>query len=80
LTAVVLISARERLPVECSVLRQASLLMDTGILNAVLPLIGDRNRRPALIADYLASLRQLVQWMYLAIAPAANIARETDYA
>lgn len=50
-----------------------SVLMDIGFSNALLPLIGERIDDRQLIADYVASLRQLAHWLYFAIAPAAII-------
>lgn len=50
-----------------------SLLMDIGFSNALLPLIGPRIDDRRLIADYVASLRQLAHWLFLAIAPAAVV-------
>jgi O-antigen/teichoic acid export membrane protein len=50
-----------------------SLLMDIGFSNALLPLIGQRVDDRRLIADYVASLRQLGRWLYLAIVPAAIV-------
>lgn len=51
-----------------------SLLTDIGFSSALLPLIGQRVDDRRLIADYVASLRQLGHWLYLAIAPAAIVA------
>ena len=50
-----------------------SLLMDIGFCNALLPLIGERIDDRRLIADYVASLRQLAHWLFYFIAPLAAI-------
>jgi O-antigen/teichoic acid export membrane protein len=50
-----------------------SLLMDIGFSNTLLPLIGQRTDDRRLIADYVASLRQLAHWLFLAVAPAAIV-------
>lgn len=50
-----------------------SLLTDIGFSNALLPLIGERIDDQRLIADYIASLRQLAHWLYLLMAPAAAV-------
>jgi len=47
------------------------LLMDSGTSNALLPLVGEQIDNCQLIADYVASLRQLAQWLYLLLVPAA---------
>src|SRR5580704_5537653 len=46
-----------------------SLLMDISFSSALLPVIGERIDDRQLIADYVASLRQLAHWLYLLIAP-----------
>jgi O-antigen/teichoic acid export membrane protein len=51
-----------------------SVLMDVGFSSTLLPLIGERIDDRRLIADYVASLRQLAQWLYFVIAPAAAVA------
>lgn len=51
-----------------------SLLSDISLSGTMLPLIGDRIDNLPLIADYLASLRQLTHRIYLVLAPAVIIA------
>jgi O-antigen/teichoic acid export membrane protein len=51
-----------------------SVLMDVSFSATLIPLIGERVDDRQLIADYVASLRQLAQWIYFAVAPAAIIA------
>jgi O-antigen/teichoic acid export membrane protein len=48
-------------------------LMDISFSSALLPLIGERIDDHQLIADYVASLRQLAHWLYLLIAPATVV-------
>ncbi len=50
-----------------------TVLTDVGFSNALLPLIGERISDRRLIADYVASLRQLAQWLFLFVAPTAAI-------
>jgi len=50
-----------------------AVLMNIGFSNTLLPLIGERIDDRQLIADYVASLRQLAHWLYFVIAPAAVI-------
>ncbi len=52
-----------------SVLAALTLLMDIGFSGALLPLIGERIDDLDLIADYVASLRQLAHWLFLLVAP-----------
>jgi O-antigen/teichoic acid export membrane protein len=47
------------------------MLMDSGTSNALLPLVGEQIDNRQLVADYVASLRQLAQWLYLLFVPAA---------
>lgn len=47
------------------------LLMDSGTSNALLPLVGEQIDNRQLIADLVASLRQLAHWLYLLLVPAA---------
>ena len=54
-------------------LATVSLLMDIGFSNALLPLIGERIDDRQLIADYVASLRQLARWLFFLMAPATAI-------
>src|SRR6185312_7896440 len=46
-----------------------TVLMDIGISSTLLLLIGERIDDRQLIADYVASLRQLAHWLYIAVAP-----------
>lgn len=50
-----------------------TLLMDISFSGTLVPLIGERIDDLQLIADYVASLRQLAHWLYMAMAPAAII-------
>jgi O-antigen/teichoic acid export membrane protein len=50
-----------------------TIFMDVGFSNALLPLIGERIDDLRLIADYVATLRQLAHWLFLLIAPATII-------
>ncbi len=50
-----------------------SVLMDVGFSGALLPLIGERIDDRRLIADFVASLRQIAHWLYLLICPVAVI-------
>jgi len=49
------------------------VLMDVGITGSLVPLIGQRIDDRQLIADYVASLRQLAHWFFAVIAPATAI-------
>lgn len=49
------------------------VLMDIGFSSTLLPLVGERVDDRQLIADYVASLRQLAHWLYLLVAPALVI-------
>jgi O-antigen/teichoic acid export membrane protein len=51
-----------------------TVLMDIGISTTLLPLVGERIGDCQLIADYVASLRQLAHWLYLATVPIVLIA------
>jgi O-antigen/teichoic acid export membrane protein len=55
-------------------LSTVSVLMDIGFSYALLPLIGERIDDLRLIADYVASLRQLAHWLFYLMAPATAIA------
>lgn len=46
-----------------------TVLSDIGISSTLLPLVGERIDDSQLIADYVASLRQLALWVYFAVAP-----------
>lgn len=46
-----------------------TVLMDIGFTKTLLPLVGERVNDCQLIADYVASLRQLAHWLYAAVAP-----------
>lgn len=50
-----------------------TVLMDVGFSATLLPLIGERIDDRKLIADYVATLRQLAHWLYLAMAPVTMI-------
>lgn len=50
------------------------VLMDISFSTAMLPLIGERIDDLKLIADYVASLRQLAHWLFFVLAPVAAIA------
>jgi len=54
---------------------QASLmiLLDVGISGTLVPLVGERIEDRRLIADYLASLRQIAHWLFLIAAPIATV-------
>lgn len=52
-----------------SVLGSLTMLMDIGFSGALLPLIGERIDDLGLIADYVASLRQLAHWLFFLAAP-----------
>jgi len=45
------------------------VLMDVGITGSLIPLIGDRIEDRQLIADFVASLRQLAHWLYFIVGP-----------
>ncbi len=55
---------------------QASLmiLLDIGISGTFVPLIGERIDDKQLIADYLASLRQIAHWLFVIAAPITVVA------
>src|SRR5208283_2436904 len=50
-----------------------AVLMDIAFSSTLLPLVGERIDDRKLIADYVASLRQLARRLYLVVAPAAVI-------
>lgn len=50
------------------------LLLDIGITGSIVPLVGENTDNRRLIADYIASLRQLAHWLYAIIAPITIIA------
>ena len=50
------------------------VLMDVGISGSLIPLIGGRIDDRQLIADYVASLRQLAQWLFAIVAPLTVVA------
>jgi O-antigen/teichoic acid export membrane protein len=56
-----------------AVLGTISVLMDISFSSALLPLIGQRTDDRQLIADYVASLRQLAHWLFLVMAPVTAI-------
>jgi hypothetical protein len=45
------------------------VLMDIGITGSLVPLVADRVHDSQLIADFVASLRQLAHWLYAIVAP-----------
>ena len=51
-----------------------TVLTDISFSSALLPLVGERIDDLHLIADYVASLRQLAKWLFLIVGPAAAIA------
>ena len=55
---------------------QASLmiLLDVGISGSFIPLIGERVDDSKLIADYLASLRQIAHWLFAVAVPVTIVA------
>lgn len=50
------------------------LLMDIGITGSIVPLVGENIENRQLIADYVASLRQLAHWLYAIVAPLTVVA------
>ena len=50
------------------------VLLDIGITGSIIPLVGERIDDRQLIADYVASLRQLAHRIYAVIAPATLVA------
>jgi hypothetical protein len=50
------------------------VLMDVGISGSLLPLIGDRIDDLRLIADFVASLRQLAHWLFVIVASITIVA------
>jgi O-antigen/teichoic acid export membrane protein len=50
------------------------VLLDVGISGAFIPLVGERIEDRQLIADYLASLRQIAHWLYAIAAPLTVVA------
>jgi len=55
---------------------QASLmvLLDVGISGSFIPLVGERIEDRQLIADYVASLRQIAHWLFAIAAPITVVA------
>ena len=51
-----------------------SILTDISFSGTLIPLIGEHVDNRHLIADYVASLRQLARWMYFVVAPCALVA------
>jgi O-antigen/teichoic acid export membrane protein len=68
------ISEYAKFAVVFAVLGTISVLMDISFSSALLPLIGERTNDRQLIADYVASLRQLAHWLFLVMAPITVIA------
>jgi len=56
-----------------SALASLSLLSDIGVSTGIMPLVGEKIGDLQLIADYIASLRTLVQRLYAFMAPAAAL-------
>lgn len=50
------------------------VLLDVGISGTFVPLVGERIEDRQLIADYLASLRQIAHWLFAIAAPVTVIA------
>jgi hypothetical protein len=50
------------------------VLMDVGISGSLIPLIGERIDDRQLIADYVASLRQVAHWLFAIVAPITAVA------
>lgn len=50
------------------------VLLDVGISGTFIPLVGERIEDRQLIADYLASLRQIAHWLYAIAAPLTVVA------
>jgi hypothetical protein len=48
--------------------------MDIGITGSIVPLVGENTGNRQLIADYVASLRQLAHWLYAIVAPITVVA------
>ena len=67
------ISEYAKFAVVFSVLGTVTVLMDISFSSTLLPLIGERIDDRSLIADYVASVRQLAHWLYLVMAPATVI-------
>jgi O-antigen/teichoic acid export membrane protein len=68
------ISEYAKFAVVFAVLGTISVLMDISFSSALLPLIGERTNDRQLIADYVASLRQLAHRLFLVMAPITVIA------
>src|SRR5450756_928093 len=51
-----------------------TVLLDVGISNTLAPLIGQKLDDRVLIADYIATLRQIARRLYLIVVPIATIA------
>jgi len=50
-----------------------TVLLDTGISSTLPPLVGEQITNLQLIADYVASIRRILSWVYLAVSPVAVI-------
>ncbi len=50
------------------------VLLDVGISGSFIPLVGERIEDRQLIADYLASLRQIAHWLFAIAAPITIVA------
>lgn len=55
-------------------LGSVTVLMDVGVTNTLAPLVGERVGDLQLIADYLASLRQVAHRLFVLVAPATALA------
>ncbi len=64
------ISEYAKFAVVFGVLGTITVLMDISFSGTLLPLVAERIDDRRLIADYVASLRQLAHWLYLVMAPA----------
>jgi O-antigen/teichoic acid export membrane protein len=50
-----------------------AILMDLAFTGSLIPLVGERTGDPQLIADYVASIRQLVHRLYLLMGPVTAV-------
>lgn len=55
------------------VFASVGLLLNVGISNTLVPLVGEKVDDKQLIADYVASLRTIAQWLFAIVAPALII-------
>ena len=68
------VSEYAKFAVVFAVLGTITALMDISFSTTLLPLVGERTNDRQLIADYVASLRQLAHWLFLVVAPITVIA------